>query len=408
VSSLAVKLNGRRVGTITQLPGEKQFFAFEQDYLDDPGRPTLSLSYKSRNGGLVTAVRPVHRRVPAFFSNLLPEGHLRAYLAEQAGVNPEREYFLLAALGADLPGALTIAPLDHGEPDLPPDAVTERPSRRRRGPLRFSLAGVQLKFSAVLESAGGLTIPAQGIGGSWILKLPSPRFAFVAENEFTVMELARAIGIPVPKLRLAPVRSIEGLPPEAGAVDGNALAVERFDRGSGSRRIHMEDFAQVFGQFPEAKYKSASYANIARVLWAETGDTGLHEFVRRLAFSVVVGNGDMHLKNWSLLYRDGRTPALSPAYDLVSTLPYIAGDQLALTFGGSRSLEEIDADQIRRFADTAGVAMTPLVRIVRDTAEATAAAWRKLTARDLLPADLRKAIGQQIARAARNISKALA
>src|SRR6266852_3687221 len=111
VNSLAVHLHGRRVGIIYRLAGDRQLFAFEQDYVDDPDRPTLSLSFKGRTGGLVTRVRPVTARVPPFFSNLLPEGHLRTYLAEQAGVKPEREFFLLAALGADLPGAITVAPL---------------------------------------------------------------------------------------------------------------------------------------------------------------------------------------------------------------------------------------------------------------------------------------------------------
>ncbi len=143
-----------------------------------------------------------------------------------------------------------------------------------RGALRFSLAGVQLKFSAVMESSGGLTIPAQGIGGSWIVKLPSLQFAAVAENEFVMLELARSIGIRVPRIQLVPVRSIEGLPAEAASLAGNALAVERFDRGPGGQRIHMEDFAQVYGVFPEGKYKGVSYANIASVLAAETGETG--------------------------------------------------------------------------------------------------------------------------------------
>ena len=74
------------------------------------------------------------------------------------------------------------------------------------------------------------------------------------------------------------------------------------------------------------RYRHRSYANIAAVLWAETGEGGTYEFVRRLVFSVLIGNGDTHLKNWSLLYPDGRTPVLSPAYDFVATLPYITGD----------------------------------------------------------------------------------
>jgi serine/threonine-protein kinase HipA len=88
LTALAVDINGRRVGVINRLAGDERLFSFEQAYLDDPGRPTLSLSYKSRTGGLIASIRPVHRRVPPFFSNLLPEGHLRTYLAAQSGVNP--------------------------------------------------------------------------------------------------------------------------------------------------------------------------------------------------------------------------------------------------------------------------------------------------------------------------------
>jgi serine/threonine-protein kinase HipA len=247
-----------------------------------------------------------------------------------------------------------------------------------------------------MESSGGLTIPAQGIGGSWIVKLPSTRFSAVAENEFVMLKLARSIGIPVPRTQLVPVNSIKGLPVEAASLPGSALSVERFDRGPSGRRIHMEDFAQVFGVFPEGKYKSVSYANIARVLWAETGEQGAHEFVKRLVFSVLIGNADMHLKNWSLLYPNTRTPVLSPAYDFVATLPYIPNDQLALTFGGSRSLEGIDPDQIRRFTENAGLPLTPILRIVHETVDATAAAWRNLEQKHLLPAELLKSIDSQI------------
>ena len=403
LTALAVKLHGCRIGVIQRLVGDKQLFAFEQDYVDDPRRSTLSLSFKSQTGGLMTTVRPIPRRVPPFFSNLLPEGHLREYLAEQAGVNPEREFFLLAALGADLPGAATVTPLDHADEDDVPiaEASDERQDgRSHHAPLRFSLAGVQLKFSAVMNSSGGLTIPAQGLGGEWIVKLPSMRFTAVSENEFAMLELARAVGIAVPRIRLVPVNSIDGLPAEAARLAGSALAVERFDREPGGQRIHMEDFAQVFGIFPEGKYKSVSYANIARVLWAETGEQGAYEFVKRLTFSVLIGNADMHLKNWSLLYPDARIPVLSPAYDFVSTLPYLPEDRLALTFGGSRSLEGITLDQVRRLTDIAGLPLMPIVRIVRETVDATAAAWQKLDQKDLLPADILRVIGRQIDRAA--------
>lgn len=398
LNALAVQLHGRQIGIINRLAGDRHLFSFEQAYVDDPNRPTLSLSFKGQSGGLVTAVRPVGRRVPPFFSNLLPEGHLRTYLAAQAGVGPDREFFLLAVLGADLSGALTVAPLTaNGHTvELQKDDGQSHENRRDDGVLRFSLAGVQLKFSAIMEASGGLTIPAHGVGGSWIVKLPSTQFRAIPENEYVMLELARAVGITVPEIRLVPISDIQGLPPAAARMEGKALVVQRFDRAAGGRRIHMEDFAQVFGLFPDDKYGHRSYANIASVLWAETGEGGTYEFVRRLVFSVLIGNGDMHLKNWSLLYPNSRTPVLSPAYDFVATFPYIPGDRLALNFGGSQSLNEITVDQVRRFIDTAHLPASPVWEIVREVVERTAAAWKTLDQKDLLPSEIRQAIDKQI------------
>ena len=398
LNALAVQLNGRQIGIINRLAGDRHLFSFEQEYVDDQTRPTLSLAFKGRSGGLVTALRPVDRRVPPFFSNLLPEGHLRTYLAEQAGIKPEREFFLLAMLGADLSGAVTVTPLTaDGHPiELEDEDAHANAARRDDGVLRFSLAGVQLKFSAVMEASGGLTIPAHGVGGSWIVKLPSTQFPAVPENEYVMLELARAVGIAVPAIKLVPVREIHGLPEAAARMEGNALVVQRFDRVDGSR-MHMEDFAQVFGLFADDKCGHRSYANIASVLRAETGEAGTYEFVKRLIFSIMIGNGDMHLKNWSLLYPDSRTPVLSPAYDFVATFPYSPGDKLALSCGGSESLSEITVDQVRRFTDTARLPASPVWEIVLETVEKTRTAWQKLDQKDLLPSDLRTAMEKQIA-----------
>jgi len=406
VNALGVFLEERRIGVINRLAGDRHIFAFEQDYIDDPNRPTLSLGYKGQAGGLVTAVRPVGRRLPPFFSNLLPEGHLRNYLAAKAGVKPEREFYLMAVLGGDVAGAVTIKRMDGGDPvEGREDEEPPAEDGEQKGALRFSLAGVQLKFSAVQEAAGGLTIPVHGIGGGWIVKLPSREFPAVPENEYVMLELARAAGIAVPAIRLVPVAEIQDLPADAARMEGSALAVQRFDRAEGGRRIHMEDFAQVFGVFPEAKYGTRSYANLAGVLWAETGESGTYEFVRRLVFSVLIGNGDMHLKNWSVVYPDGRSAVLAPAYDFVSTIPYIPGDQLALAFGRSSSLGEITLEQVRRFTDTARIPMDPVWRIVRETAERTAEAWGRLGCRELIPGGMAAVIGEQIGRVAGGVGR---
>jgi serine/threonine-protein kinase HipA len=386
LNALAVKLHGRPIGVINRLGGDRHLFSFEQSYIDDPDRPTLSLSYKGQSGGLVVPTRAVPMRLPTFFSNLLPEGHLRDYLAARAGVKPQREFFLLAVLGADLPGALVVEPME-GNAAAHEGEDQHEEQRAGETALRFSLAGVQLKFSAVMEASGGLTIPADGMGGSWIVKLPSARFAAVPENEYAMLALVRTVGIEVPANRLIDIGTISGLPQDAGAMKGQALA--------------------VFGLFPDDKYRERSYANIAAVLWAETGEAGTYEFLRRLVFSVLIGNADMHLKNWSLLYPDRRTPVLSPAYDFVATLPYIPNDTLALSFGGSRSLTEITTNQVRRFADTARLPASPLWPIVTDMTDRTVAAWETLDEKNLMPDDMRKVIGEQIMTVAKSVSQAV-
>ncbi|MCY4262529.1 MAG: hypothetical protein OXC97_04345 [Candidatus Dadabacteria bacterium] len=71
---------------------------------------------------------------------------------------------------------------------------------------------MQLKFSVAEESRGDLALPARGIGGSWIIKLPSLHFAGIPECEFSMMTLARLIGMDMPERRLLDVDEVGNLP----------------------------------------------------------------------------------------------------------------------------------------------------------------------------------------------------
>ncbi|HEX9581450.1 MAG TPA: type II toxin-antitoxin system HipA family toxin [Gemmatimonadales bacterium] len=397
VRVLQVFLEDYLVGTLTHIPGERTIWAFDPTYMADAARPTLSLSFKGTSGQLLSAPLSSRVKVPPFFSNLLPEGHLREYLAERGAVNPEREFFLLWLLGEDLPGAVRIRPESSA---LPPEATAaaKRHSATHESQWRFSLAGMQLKFSALVESGGGLTIPVHGVGGTWIAKLPSARYAAVPENEHVMLTLAREAGVNVPDTRLVSVRRIANLPADAFTGGGKALIVRRFDRASDGARIHAEDFAQVFGLYPHRKYARASYEDLARVLWAETGEEGLSEFTRRLAVTVLIGNADMHLKNWSLLYLDRRTPVLSPAYDFVSTVAYVPEDALALSLGGSKRMLDVDENRFRRFAQRAGLPDRIITTVATETAERLRGAWASHPVTDLLPAAIRKAVAGHMER----------
>jgi serine/threonine-protein kinase HipA len=396
VSVLNVHLRGRPIATLTHVQGNRNLFAFNQAYIDDANRSTLSLSFKDQFGGLVTDFKPVGQVVPPFFSNLLPEGPLRKYLAERAGVKQHSEFFLLWMLGLDLPGAISVHPAE-GE-ELPPQVEAEITPEERSNMLRFSLAGVQLKFSALKNGvkAGGLVIPAEGIGGSWIVKLPSQQYTGVPENEFSMMTIAKSMGMDVPDLQLLELDAIDGLPDGIGELKGQAMAIKRFDR-SDKGPVHIEDFAQVFGVYPDEKYDHATYRRIAAVLGIETGDADIAEFIRRLVFSTLIGNADMHLKNWSLIYKDGRTPTLSPAYDLLSTIPYIPDEKMALKYSRTKKMAEFSKDELKHLAAKARISE----KLVLDTAAETVARFKQVWSEQKTQLPLEKKVVEMVdARAA--------
>ena len=373
VRVLDVLLHGAPIGTLTHVPGDRTLFALVEDYVADEHRSVLGLSFKDRLGELITAFRPTQTRLLPFFSNLLPEGHMRSYLAERAGVNEQREFFLLWALGSDLPGAVTVMPANGEVWPVDVDDHDEPGRHGRENALRFSLAGVQLKFSAVEAARGELTIPVHGVGGSWIVKLPSREFESVPENEFAMMTLARLIGMDVPALQLIDLDAIGNLPQGIGALNGQALAIERFDRLEDGTLVHIEDFAQIFGVYPENKYKKASASNIANVIGAEGSDVDTAELIRRLTYNVLIGNADMHLKNWSLIYPDKRRAALAPAYDFVSTIPYIADDKAALNFSRTKRFDQFSEDELSHLAAKARLSG----KLVLDTARETVALFHQ-------------------------------
>ncbi|TAL38969.1 MAG: type II toxin-antitoxin system HipA family toxin [Alphaproteobacteria bacterium] len=378
VAILDVQLYGESIGTLTRFPDDRILFAFRKSYIDNADRPILSLSFKDEFGGLIADFPPTQTAALPFFSNLLPEGQMRKYLAERAKVKPIREFFLLWMLGQDMPGAVVIRPAD-GE--SAPPAINEEDEETaddqdQEGMLRFSLAGVQLKFSAVNKDRKGLTIPAGGIGGSWIVKLPSREYKDVPENEFSMMTLAKLVGINVPEIKLVPTNKISNLP-EGFTSKGQAFVIKRFDRLEGGEALHIEDFAQVFRVYPDAKYKRGNMARIAEVINAESRGQDIEEFIRRLTFNTLIGNADMHLKNWSIIYPSPTQPRLAPAYDFVSTIPYLPTDEAALKVSRSKLFSEFTDDELKHFSANARLSEKIVLDAAYDTVERFHQHWKQ-------------------------------
>ena len=297
--SYSVWINDYRIGSLEQR-GDFSRFRLRQDYIEDPERPVLGLIFEND----LNKVHSSALRLPPWFSNLLPEGRLRDWIAADRGVPIDREVELLAQVGRDLPGAVRV--LDEGLPvedDWRDGNFAGVEQEVESNGWKFSLAGVGMKFS-MLRSEDRLTLPASGEGGNWIVKLPDPSFSDVPRNEFSMMTLAKHVGIDVPELLLVHRDSLSALPENAWRSNEEmAFVIRRFDRAGNGRRIHIEDMAQVSNIYPygDRKYEG-NYETVASLIYRGWNIDGVKEFVRRLAFNILIGNGDAHLKNWSLIY----------------------------------------------------------------------------------------------------------
>lgn len=377
-SRLAVWLGEERIGALWR-DGDGAFsFAYEDAYRKRADAIPLSLSLPLAHDGHF-AEGPAR----LFFANLLPEGRQRQLLARQYGLSADNDFDLLAEIGGDCAGAVSVLP----EGAKPPPAEGYNPVSRMelrdlveslpRHPLmageaevRLSLAGVQAKLPVWYDN-GAFAIPVGG-PSTHILKPPIPnpegRLGGSVHNEAFVMRLARAAGLPVPAVMVVDL-------------EPQVLLVERYDRSRDAdgrvRRVHQEDFCQALAVAPDRKYETEGGPALAdcfslvrdRVVPPASAVNALIDWV---VFNYLVGNADAHAKNVSLLLRP-EGPSLAPFYDLLCTAAWGGlATKLAMKVGGDARPEWIQARHWRRFAENCGLTW----RLVRD---------RLRTAADRLP-----------------------
>jgi serine/threonine-protein kinase HipA len=190
---------------------------------------------------------------------------------------------------------------------------------------RTTLSGIQRKISVDLAVERGALRLVLG-PGHFILKPQAQTFPEIPQNELLTMRMAGHVGIDVPSCGLVRLRD-----------DTLAYIVRRFDRVHGKRKLRQEDFCQLAEQPPKDKYEGSAELCV-RLLRRHASEplVDVLRLYRLMAFCWWTGNGDMHLKNFSLLTGEDGLHRLSPAYDLVSTTLVIPDDQLALSVGGKR------------------------------------------------------------------------
>ncbi|MGY3582152.1 serine/threonine-protein kinase HipA [Bradyrhizobium sp. USDA 4341] len=376
-----------RVGSLYRDPEGAVTFTVDMAYVAlGAHRPILSLAWKGQteDGPKGSRARLLYNGdkitqgsvLPPYFENLLPEGALLELVQKEFGAGAFDNFDVLSRLGRDLPGAVS-AELEAGAPP-PRTSMAEAGDDIEEG-IRFSLAGIQLKFSMKQNDKGSLTLPMKGAAGDIILKTPSDKYPMVPEAEFTALELARAVGVRTVKAHLVSSKDIDGLPQKFLAGGEYSLAMERFDRAPGGRRIHMEDFAQVMGSIHDQKYTMANQSTLVRLvgLFADDKRGEMLQAIRRIVVDVMIGNGDSHLKNWSFILPDGVTPELSPAYDIVPTFFY-GDDTMALEFAKSHNPAAVNTRRFERLAGLVGLDTKIVLREVKDTVEQVLDVWPRL------------------------------
>lgn len=372
MTSLDVNLGKIRVGRLERFDDEEYCFSFDESWLRMRKRPVLGQIFEDRlPNDIITS------GIPCWFAHLLPQGPLLRMIAREAGVDVDDDFDILQFLGEDLPGAVSLTP---GEPRPYRDRKRfAKPAVATGAKLRFSaLAGAQWKLS-VHEGERGLVLPVEGGTGSWIAKFHNPEFAELPRIEYATMSWAAHSGLSVPNFRLGNASEMVDLPGGIPTGDGYIFLIERFDRRPKGERIHMEDFGQVLdrppGNVPGGQF-SLSHEHIATVLFHLAPDD-VREFCERVVFCALAGNGDGHLKNWTILYPDGQHPRLSPAYDIVSTVLYPKLDDcLALDLGGSKKYEEVTENSFRLLAEVIGLNQAEVTGWVKAFAQHVRAVWR--------------------------------
>jgi serine/threonine-protein kinase HipA len=376
---LEVSLGETHVGELRPVrPYNVLQFFIDPAYWNLAPRPVLGQLFEDRHPGALVPSSIDPFALPDFFAHLLPEvdGALRRLLARRLRLDEHADADFIQLLGRDLPGNVLIQVRTPGQP--------QATSRQRSAPppdrLRFSLGGIQLKFSTLRNLATRrLALPASGMGGNWILKLPAEGLPELPENEWAMMTWAKQSGLDVPDFDLIDHDQLTDDGELADLVEPgrHCYACRRFDRRDVGR-VQIEDFAQIFGMQPDTRAKYLlNYESIGNVI-ARVAPDDLKEYIRRLTFMVLSGNGDAHLKNWSLIYPDGVHPRLSPAYDLVATVAYplAARRELALRLHGHTSFDDVALEDFRRLAQTIGVTVDSIDAWVRTAVEQILDAWR--------------------------------
>jgi len=321
--TLAVWVAGRRVGLLGREDRQRHVFAYDSATSDEA---QVSLTMPVRLESWVS--RELH---PVFQMNL-PEGDLleaiRRAVAKLIGSD---DLTILRVTGGNQIGRNRFSLLDDEAPGIPasPESLEELLTYQdtaelfhelmNRYSLRSGISGVQPKV--LLEATDRASLTAAG----YIVKTWGGEYPQLAANEFFCMSAAEKAGLPVPEFHLAE--------------NGGLFVMKRFDLEPGGVSLGFEDMCSLQGVGTARKY-AASYERVAGSIRdfvsAEYQMQARKQFFEMMVLSLMVRNGDAHLKNFGVLYDSPSSVRMAPIYDVVTTTAYIRKDVPALSLAGTK------------------------------------------------------------------------
>lgn len=354
MEQLDVFLLGERVGVLESDRG-KLTFHYLPEYLRKSDAAAISYSLPLQSEPFDPVVTSV------FFDNLLPPDVVRKRLGKILHLSRRNIFGFLEAIGGDCAGAIALYPpactktADASAPtfrELSDEEASQILMDLPKRPLnigkeegfRISGAGAQDKLIACVKE-GRIVLPLYGAPSTHIIKPPVAAYRDSVFNEFFCMRLAQKMGLPVPECGILTLKDVP------------YYCVTRFDRQDIDGRIsrlHQEDFCQLLSVDPEKKYESEGGPTIPQcfqlIKKMRLGAAGQIDFLRRIIFNVLIGNGDAHAKNICVLYR-GKSIRLAPVYDLLCTEIYDSlAHETAMSIGGETAFAGITRGRLSKMA----------------------------------------------------------
>ena len=355
METLNVYLLGKLAGFLESEKG-KLSFRYSPEYLNDSSATPLSFTMPLQEDAFDNTITSV------FFDNLLPPDIVRKKLGKILHLSRRNIFGFLKAIGGDCAGAVSLYPSEADEnnhsmtaPQLRElseteaiEILTELPKRPlnlgKEVGFRISGTGAQDKLIACVKD-GKIQLPLYGEPSTHIIKPPIKEYSNSVYNEFFCMRLAEKLNFPVPQCELL---FLNGIP---------YYYVVRYDlkhNKDSISRLHQEDFCQLFSIDPENKYEIEGGPTIPvcfnLIKRMHIGIAGQLDFIRRIIFNFLIGNGDAHAKNYSVLYK-GKSVKLAPMYDLLCTEIYNnLSRELAMSIGNEFAFNAISRKSFQQMA----------------------------------------------------------